>query len=140
MRAVLDANVFVSALLSKQGAPQAIISRWQEDAFEMLISDEIMDEVRRVLYYPKIAQLHRLSDAEIKEFLALLRDEAHLIAPKERLSVSPDEPDNRYIECAVAGGAEFLVTGDKKHLLPLKGFRGVTFVSPAVFLTILLMD
>lgn len=140
MRAVLDANVFVSALLSKHGAPQAIISRWQEDAFELLISDEILDKVRRVLHYPKIAQLHRLSNEEIKEFLALLRDEAHLIEPQERLNVSPDESDNRYIECAVAGGAEFLVTGDKKHLLPLKGFRGVAFVSPAVFLTILLMD
>lgn len=139
MRAALDANVFVSALLSKRGTPQAVIARWRDNAFELLISDEILAELRRVLHYPKIAQLHRLSESEIQEFLILLRDEATLITPEERLDVSPDEPDNRYIECAVAGEAEFLVTGDKRHLLPLKEYEGVTFISPATFLAVLLM-
>ncbi len=139
MRVVLDANVLVSALLSKRGTPQAIVERWKEDAFELLISDEILAELRRVLHYPKIARLHGLSEVEIEEFLALLRDETHLIVPTERLDVSTDGPDNRYIECAVAGGAEFLVTGDKRHLLPLKEYEGVTFISPAAFLAVLLM-
>lgn len=137
MKVVLDANVFVSALLSKQGAPRQIIAHWREEMFELLLSEELLAELERVLRYPKIAQVHHLSPAELEEFLALLRDEARLIAPQQRLDVSPDETDNRYIECAVAGGAEFLVTGDKQHLLPLKEHQGVIILSPTAFLVLL---
>lgn len=137
MKVVLDANVFVSALLSKAGAPYQIIVQWQEEAFELLISEAILKEINKVLRYPKIALLHKLGNAELEEFIMLLRDEAHLIESKQHFTVSPDESDNRYIECAVAGGAEFLVTGDRKHLLPLKEYQGVVILSPAAFVTAL---
>ncbi len=137
MKVVLDANVFVSALLSKIGAPHQIIAKWREEAFELLTSEAILEEIAKVLHYPKIAQLHRLSGVELEEFVALLRDEARVVEPKQRFSLSPDESDNRYIECAVSGGAEFLVTGDRKHLLPLKEYQGVTILSPAAFVVVL---
>jgi putative PIN family toxin of toxin-antitoxin system len=137
MKVVLDANVYISALLSKRGVPKQIIDLWREEAFELLISEAILEEVARVLRYPRMAELHKLSQPEQEEFLALLRDEARLIKPKRRLSVSPDETDNRYIECAVDGGAEVLVTGDKRHLLPIKKYEGIAIISPATFLILL---
>lgn len=137
MKVVLDANVYISALLSKRGAPKQIIDLWREEAFELLISEEILEEVARVLRYPRVAELHKLSEKEQEEFLTLLRDEATLIKPKHRLSVSSDETDNRYLECAVEGGAEVLVTGDKQHLLPIKEYEGIAIISPAAFLILL---
>lgn len=140
MRAVLDANVYVSAFLNTQGPPQQIISLWQQQAFDLLTSEPILSEIAAVLRYPHIAALHKLPEAELAQFLALLRDESHLIVPTQQLSVSPDESDNRYLECAMAGGAEYIVTGDKKHLLPIGTYQGIRLVSPATFLTVLTLD
>jgi putative PIN family toxin of toxin-antitoxin system len=137
MKVVLDANVFISALLSKIGAPYQIVAKWREEAFELLTSEAILEEIDKVLRYPEIAQLLQRSNTELEEFVALLRDEAHVVESKQHLSISPDESDNRYIECAVSGGADFLVTGDKHHLLPLKEYQGVAILSPAAFVALL---
>ena len=133
MKVVVDANVFVSALLSGRGAPKQIIDLWREEAFELLTSAEILNEIERVLNYPKIAQLHKLSTAELQEFVTLLRDESTVITPTQRLAISPDESDNRYIECAVAGSADYLVTGDKQHLLPIGEYHGVPILPRPLF-------
>jgi len=61
------------------------------------------------------------------------------VIPQRELQVSPDDSDNRYIECAVAGQADILVTGDKKHLLPIGEYEGVQILSPAGFLAMLKM-
>ena len=79
MKAVLDANVFVSALISLRGAPRQIIDRWRAEAFELLTSEAILQEIGHVLRYPKIAALHRLSEPQLMEFLALLREESHIV-------------------------------------------------------------
>lgn len=140
MKVVLDANVLVSATISRRGAPRRIMDLWREEAFELLLSDAILAEVERVLRYPRIVALHRLTEPEIAELIALIRDESRLVHPLERLEASPDETDNRYLECAVAGGADFLVTGDKQHLLPIGLFRGIPIVTPALFLTLIASD
>lgn len=140
MKAVLDANVFVSALINTRGTPKQIIDLWRKEAFELLISKAILDEIGRVLRYPKIAALHKLTETELQTFLALLSEEGLVVAPTKTLHVSLDESDNRYIECAVDGGADYLVTGDKLHLLPIGEYQGVQVVSPAVFLAALQLD
>ena len=140
MKVVLDANVFVSALISSRGAPRQIVDQWRAEAFEHLTSEAILQEVGRVLRYPKIAALHRLPEEELLEFMALLREESHMVPTTETLAVSPDETDNRYLECAVAGDADYLVTGDKRHLLPLAEYGGVRVVSPMTFLVILQLE
>lgn len=140
MKAVLDANVFVSALVNTRGTPNLIIDHWYKESFELLVSDAIIDEISRVLRYPKIVKLHKLTELEIMEFLTLLRKESRFVSPGDKLDVSSDESDNRYIECAIAGNADFLVSGDKKHLLPLKEYRGIRIINPATFLALLQLD
>ena len=137
MKVVFDANVIISAFISSRGAPRQIVDQWRAEVFELLTSEAILQEVGRVLHYPKIAALHRLTETELREFLTLLREESTLVTTTETLAVSPDESDNRYLECAVAGGADYLVTGDKRHLLPLSEYRGVRIVSPTTFLVAL---
>lgn len=140
MKVVLDANVFVSAFINNQGTPKQIIDFWRAEAFELITSIPILAEIERVLRYPKIVKLHGLSEPELQEFLALLQEETHVVSPAGRLQINSDETDNRYLECALAGLADYLVTGDKKHLLPIGEFQGIRIVSPTTFITVLRLD
>jgi predicted nucleic acid-binding protein len=64
-----------------------------------------------------------------------LTESANLFFPTERArGETPDPGDEKVLECALAADAEKIVTGDKKHLLPLRSFRGIAIVSPAAFL------
>ena len=140
MRIVLDANVYVSSLLTRHGNAKKIIDLFDKTDFELLVSEPILEEVERVLGYPHIAKLHRRSTLDIERYIKYLRNIATLVTPSERLQIASDECDNRYVECALEGRADFLVTGDKKHLLPLKEHRGTQILPPAAFLILLELD
>ena len=140
MRVVIDANVYVSALISSRGAPARIVDRWLSGEFDVLISKPILDEIVRVTAYEKLQKYARLHENR-EEFVKLLSEQAILVEPGETLTVvEVDEADyppdnreyNRYVECAVAGDAQYLVSGDP-HLLDVGEYRGIRFVSPATF-------
>jgi len=137
MKAVLDANVYVSSLLTRGGNAKKIIDLWEGEAFELIISEPILDEIGRVLLYPKIVKIHGKNAGDVENYVALLRKTATVVAPGRRIDISSDESDNRYIECAIEGSADFLVTGDKKHLLPIGEYRGIQIITPATFLALL---
>jgi len=129
-RIVVDTNVLVSSLFG--GRPREVMELWRDGQFVLCLSDEIVAEYLEVLMrfgHPK---------REIEEFLALLSEEGErvvFVSPRERIGeVVADPEDNRFLECAVAAGAEMIVSGDR-HLLGLKEFRGIQIVSPAGFLT-----
>lgn len=137
MKVVLDANIFVSSLVNIQGNPKRIMSAWEEGAFDLLVSEPIVEEVGRVLRYPRIAKRHKQDEQAIQRFLELLKNEAILIEPNERLSiVLEDESDNRYLECAREGKAQYLVSGDN-HLLDIGEYKGIMILPPAAFMAFL---
>ncbi len=130
LRVVLDTNVLLSALLFPGGPPDQVFGHVRRQALDLYLSPFILDEFRRVLL---IKFQH--SEREAKARVAYLLQFAHMVEPQERLSViTAKEDDNRILECAVAAQADYLVTGDKAHLLPLKRFRGIEIVSPGEFL------
>ena len=136
MRVVIDANVYVSALISSKGAPARIIEHWLQGKFDVLISQAIVDEIVRVTAYEKLKKYARLRENR-QEFVQLLADQGIFVEPQETLQVvEADESDNRYVECAVAGNAQYLVSGDP-HLLQVGEYLSIQFVSPAVFDTLL---
>lgn len=139
MRVVLDANVIVSALINANplSPPKRVLDCWRDEVFLLLVSEDILTEISRVLRYPRIRKRHQLTDSQIDDFMILLADEAILSIPQERLHISPDQADNRYLECAVAGGAQFIVTGDHKHLLPIGEYRGIKIIPPSMFLLLI---
>jgi hypothetical protein len=107
--------------------------RW----FELLISPPILDEIARVLAYPKIARRHRWSAKVIRAFVQDLGELAVVTLGQVQLSVIHEDPDDdRYLECAVEGEAEYIVSGDR-HLLALRAYRGTAIVSPRAFLAVL---
>jgi len=130
LRVVLDTNVLLSALLFPGGSPDQIFTLVRRQSIDLYFSPFILDEFRRVL---QSKFLH--SEREASTRAAYLLHFGQIVEPQERLTViTAKEDDNRILECALAAKAEYLVTGDKAHLLPLKRFRGIEIVSPAEFL------
>jgi putative PIN family toxin of toxin-antitoxin system len=130
VRVVLDTNAVVSALLFS-GISSKLVSLWQKGSITPLLSREVLDEYLRVLSYPKF----ELSEKEIKE---LIQEEilpyTEVVKPKRRLRVVQRDPsDNKFLECAVAGNARVIISGDK-DLLSLRRYRQIRIQSPAQFL------
>ena len=136
IRAVLDANVFISGILNAQGAPGQVLDAWRAEQFQLLISPPILDELEWVLHYPKIATRHGWSQALVQQFLFRLTTLAITTPGDLLLSVIDDPSDNRYLECAVEGNATHLVSGDR-DLLGLSHFEGIAIVTPQAFLEVL---
>lgn len=137
IRAVLDANVFVSAILSAKGNPGKILNAWRDDKFLLLISRPILEELGRVLRYPKIKKRHRWSEQKIQTFLEDLSRLTIVTPGKLSLAIIADDPsDDRYLECAVEGEADYLVSGDD-HLLRLGAYKEVLIVRPRQFFDVI---
>ena len=135
IRAVLDANVFVSSLIRSDGPPGKILKRLVEDkAFELISSVAIMAELRRCLTYGKVRKYVRASSHELELWLTsleLISTQAEGGGPPEpRLQ---DVDDGIYLLAAFNGRATYIVSGDT-HLLTLKEYQGTQIVSPAKFL------
>ncbi|MBE3133693.1 MAG: putative toxin-antitoxin system toxin component, PIN family [Acidobacteria bacterium] len=137
LRAVLDANVFVSAAIHPLGPPGRIIERFlRPDGFTLVLSEAIVEEVLRALEYPKVRRYVRrdLDPALWFEDLVVL---AELVPGTVQVSgVSKDPDDDKYLAAAVAGRASFVVTGDP-HLLPVGQYEGIRIVNPRAFLGLL---
>jgi hypothetical protein len=137
IRAVLDANVFVSALLSPRGFPSKILAAWHAERFHLVISPAILEEISRVFHYPKIALRHRWPEEKIRVFIEDLAHLAILTLGEPTLNVIAEDPsDNRYLECAVEGDAEYIVSGDQ-HLLRLATYQKIRILTPREFLGVL---
>jgi putative PIN family toxin of toxin-antitoxin system len=98
--------------------------------FQLLISPALLQELERVLNYPKF----QAYEGDRSRFLLSITEAADLVLPEIRLSVVTGDPDDdRVLECAVAGAADFIVSGDP-HLKEMKRFREIPILSPAEFL------
>jgi putative PIN family toxin of toxin-antitoxin system len=137
MLVVLDTNVFISALLSSKGAPAELIDRWEADQFGVVISPALVNELKRSLTYPRVAKYLKSPKETIPVLLGYLGKVATFVDPQIKLDVIEDDPDdNRVLECALTGGATYIISGDT-HLLNVKEYQGIVILSPAGFLTLL---
>jgi putative PIN family toxin of toxin-antitoxin system len=135
MKAVLDTNVLVSAFLRSKGKPAQILA--QGSKFELLLCEEMLDELLDVLNRPRIQRKQPCPQDQLLEYLRRLRVDSTLVTILEVENiVLHDPPDNIVLACAVEGGADYLVSGNK-HLLDLEKHRRVKIVTPAQFLEIL---
>jgi uncharacterized protein len=125
-RVVLDTNVYISAILFG-GPPAALLAMARAGAIELMVSPAILDEVAGVL-----CSKFGFTAAHATEVLREIRSLAHVVRPGVRLAVvREDEPDNRILECAVAAGAAYVGSGDRRHLLALGTYAGIPILPPA---------
>ena len=123
MKVVFDTNVLIAALVFPGGRGEAALHRIVEEKDHLVISKPILDELLGVLARKFARDAEALSHAAV--FLGEL---GVIVTPRRRLHIVKDDPDNRIIECAVAGRADAIVTGDRA-LLALGEYKGVRIIS-----------
>ena len=130
VKVVVDTNVLISALLFG-GKPEELISFWLRGKINPLASKEIMDEYLRVLTYPKF----KLSEEEINYLLyseILPYFDVIDVPPRSRI-INTDPEVDKFISCASAGRARYIISGDQ-HLLSIRSFQKIKILTPADFL------
>jgi putative PIN family toxin of toxin-antitoxin system len=128
---VFDTNILLSALLSPTGAPFRCIAMAKVGIVESITCEEILDEFREKLEN-KFGYESPRAQAAVEEIRAISR----LVAiPNTLTGIIPDPDDHKVLECAVVGGATHIITGDRRHLLPLGSYQGVVIVRAADFLS-----
>jgi uncharacterized protein len=137
---VIDTNVIVSSYMFPNSTPGAIIEYWHANAFKLLISTLLIAEYERVLQYPHVRSRIKLTEGEFARSIAIVRKQGLLVEPNADLRVVADDPDDDIIVAtALAGNADFIVSGDR-HLLEIGEHAGIRIIPPSVFLVILEQD
>lgn len=128
MRVVFDSNIFVSALTLPGGRGDVAVASVLTGKTVVLLSEPLMGEVLGVL-----GRKFAFDREQLARVALFLSDLAEHVAPRARLTVLQDEPDNRILECAVAGRADAIVTGDRQ-MLRLGRYEGIEIIALRVFL------
>ncbi len=134
IRVVLDTNVWVSGLLTPEGSPGRILKAWDEDRFDVIVSEPLLEEIGHVLLYPHIQKRTRFTVDQVKQILLDIYEASIPTPGKVRVKAIPvDPPDEHLFVAAVEGEADYIVSGDKR-VLKVKRYRRVRVISPADFL------
>ena len=128
LKVVIDTNVFISAFYLPESRPANVVLLARRKTILNLISPQILKEVERIIKKKLLWDNSKTEGA-----VRLIKNFSEEVHPQERLAIIVDDPDNLILECAVAGQANFIISGDK-HLLNLKNFQGINIVTPVDFL------
>lgn len=131
IKVVFDTNVFVSSFFG--GNPRKVVNLWKTGEVTLCLSRPIIDE-----YIEVLRRLGLQDEKELGELLGLFARGFHVVftAKTHELHVVDDDPDdNKFIECAVALKAEYIITGDKA-LTSIQNYMGIKIVSPKDFILI----
>lgn len=130
MKVVLDTNIYLSGLIFPKSKPALILRLAKRKKFLTYCSSFIIFEIRRNLMIK-----FGLEDQIVQKIIDDILKYVQLITPKKHLNIIlTKKDDNRILDCAIAAEADFLVTGDKKHILPIKKIGKTKIISAAEFI------
>lgn len=132
MRAVIDTNVIVSGLIRPRGAPGQILRALRDRRFVALVSQPILEEIVAILTRPWLQERYGAQDDDTRDFLRLLALRSEFLEPTTKVRRCRDPHDDMFLEAALYGGAERIVTGDS-DLLAIDSVGNATIVTPAAF-------
>jgi putative PIN family toxin of toxin-antitoxin system len=131
LRVTADTNILVSGLVYRHGKPYDLLRMALEGTINLTVSQHILDEMAEVL-----ARKFSATPEEIAEAILIVRDAARVVTPAVQLDVISEDPaDNRILECAVAAGSDYIVTGDK-DLLRLGTYDSIKILTVSDFLNV----
>ena len=130
VKVVFDTNVWLSIFMKKILSDE--FSQVKQE-LTVYVSKDIILEMSKVLLYPKIAEILRKASVNEREILRAIEANSIIVKPKLKLQViEEDVEDNKILECALASGADIIVSGDK-YLLKLGRFRKTRILTPREF-------
>ena len=132
MRAVIDTNILVSGLIRPRGVPGAVLRALRDGRVVPVLSPTILEEIASVLSRPWLQEKYGVDEAAVETFLRFLVARGELVEPTIEIRRCRDPHDDMFLEAAVAGSADRLVTGDN-DLLEIGSFEGVAIVAARPF-------
>ena len=134
IKVVLDTNVVVSAHLKEDGLQAGVLRLAFAKAFALYVSEPILAEYELLLHRVKFS----FDQRRIEQSLARINQVGIVVKPTQTIAVSPDEPDNRFLECAEEAQADYLVTGNERHFP--KRWKATRVVNTREFLELISPD
>ena len=133
IRAVLDVNVLISALISPSGTPAKILDLWRDETFLVVTSDLVLNEFQTAASRPVMSRRYGLTPSRLQALVHGLRRFAIVVPGQLHVTgVARDPDDDKLLACAVEGNADYVVTGDD-DLLELGEYEQIPILSPADF-------
>lgn len=123
---VIDTNVYISALIF--GNIPEKVTNYCQNYLNVFISIDIINEIQKVLIKKFL-----FNNEELKEILSVIITPANIVVPKIKINIFKNSGDNKILKCAVESESRYVISGDKKHLLKLRTYKGIKIVSPAEF-------
>jgi len=136
MRAVIDTNILVRAMLKPTGSVGPVVDFLREGRYVFLYSEATLNELIDVLSRPRMVRKYGLTAVEVDALCALVILRGERVQPDRTITACRDPKDNKFLEVAIAGGADVIVTGDE-DLEVLDPFEGLPLITPAKFLRLL---
>ena len=131
-KVVIDTNVFISGLIFT-GKPSEVLELFIKGEIEVYISPFILKELEGIL-----RKKFEWNEKQLQKILDKIKKKAVIVQPETKISIiKAKKDDNRILECGVDGRVQYIISGDKRHILPLKNFRGIKILSPSEFLGLL---
>jgi putative PIN family toxin of toxin-antitoxin system len=136
MRVVVDTNILVRALIMPHGTVGPVLLRLRQGDYVLLYSHSLLKELVDVLNRPRIRNKYGLTEQDIETVLSLILLRGEAVAPQMQIAACRDPKDDKFLDVAVSGKADVIVSGDQ-DLLVLHPFSGIPILPPAAFLTML---
>jgi len=131
VKVVIDTNVFISSLINPAGTPGKIVDLWKVGKISLCLSQEVLYE-----YLEVIARFEISDDPAVATLLKIFESRCNQVYVSKTAALSVienDLKDNKFLECAIAASADYIISGDR-HLLKLREFRGIQVLTPAAFI------
>jgi uncharacterized protein len=133
MRAVIDTGIFVSALMRRRGTIGSVLRALREGRFTAIYTTELLVEIIDVLGRDRMRVKYQLQPEDVSALIHLIRLRGELVIPNQKVSACRDPKDDKFLEAALVGDADCIVSGDA-DLLDMGSFEGIPILRPAEFL------
>ncbi|MBI1297998.1 putative toxin-antitoxin system toxin component, PIN family [bacterium] len=136
LKVVIDTNIIISGTIKPQGTVGAVLQRLRQGQFTLLFSRETLDEIVSVIHRPRLRLKYHLTDKTVRATLRLLVLRSELVTPNIQVTACRDPNDDKFLEVAISGNANVIVSGDN-DLLTLAAYAGIPILPPGQFLVLL---
>ena len=139
IRAVVDTNILIRALIKPQGTVGPVLRQLRDGAYRLLYSESLLAELVDALNRPRISNKYGITPDDVLTVLTLIDLRGEFVVSQRRITACRDTKDNQVLEAATAGTADVIVSGDD-DLLVLNPFEGIPIIVPSDFLALLDQD